>query len=83
MTHGEIVKEFRKKFKSPKNTGYRVGKEFLGAVEDFFLKVLHDQQDEYAMLVEDLHDLHKPADSEWNLAIRRAVICLSHYESSK
>lgn len=26
-------REFRKRFKNPKNTGYRVGEEFLGAVE--------------------------------------------------
>lgn len=33
------IKEFRETFKNPENTGYRVGDEFLGAIELFLHKV--------------------------------------------
>lgn len=36
----EKCKEFRKRYKNPKNTGYRVGQEFLGAVEIFIIQAL-------------------------------------------
>ncbi len=37
-------KEFRKRFKNPKYTGYRVGQEFLAAIEIFIYDLLASQK---------------------------------------
>jgi len=46
QSNEEILKEFRSRFKNPKNTGYRVGQEFLGAVEEFILSKLKQKDQE-------------------------------------
>lgn len=39
-------KQFDNRFKNPENTGYRVGQEFLGAVEQFITDIRkHDEEE--------------------------------------
>ena len=47
-------------------------------IKSFIATLLAEKEQECAMLVEDCHDFHKPADSEWNMAIKKASHRLFH-----